>query len=181
MDWNLIIEILLRWMHILAAITAVGGTIFARLALVPSLGVLNEDARSKLHEAIRQHWARPVQMAISFLIVSGVINIIVIEKSYNVSLVRYYHPVFGIKFLLALVVFFLASALTGTGKATQRFRDNRRYWLTVNMVVAIIIVCLSGILRKADLPRKPLSAVPQVEMRMEVVDYIFFAKPMNPG
>src|SRR5687767_608704 len=81
MDWNLIIGILLRWMHILAAITAVGGTIFARLALVPSLGVLSEDARNKLHEAIRQHWARPVQMAITFLIVSGVINIIVIEKS----------------------------------------------------------------------------------------------------
>src|SRR5688572_30637351 len=140
MDLHFYLGILLRWMHILAAITAVGGTIFARLALVPSLGVLSEDARSKLHEAIRQHWARPVQMAISFLIVSGVINIIVIEKSYNVSLVRYYHPVFGIKFLLALVVFFLASALTGTGKATQRFRDNRRYWLTVNMVLAIIIV-----------------------------------------
>jgi hypothetical protein len=68
--------------------------------------------------------------------------------------VPYYHPVFGIKFLLAFAVFFLASALTGTGKATQRFRDNRRYWLTVNMVLAILIVCLSGIMRRAELPRK---------------------------
>lgn len=157
MDWEFAIGVVLRWMHILAAITAVGGTIFARLALVPSLGVLNEDARTKLHEAIRQHWGKPVQVAISFLLISGIINIIIIEKTFFVSRVPYYHIVFGIKFVLAFVVFFLASALTGQGKATQRFRDNRRYWLTVNMVLAIIIVCLSGIMRKTELPRKPLS------------------------
>ena len=166
MDPTLIFAILLRWMHILAAITAVGGTIFARLALVPSLGVLNEDARNKLHEAIRQHWARPVQIAIGFLLVSGIFNIISIEKTYNVSQVPYYHPVFGVKFVLAFAVFFLASALTGTGKATQRFRDNRRYWLTVNMILAILIVCLSGILRRTELPRKSgFTAVPAVEAR----------------
>jgi uncharacterized membrane protein len=164
MDPDLIIGILLRWMHILAAVTAVGGTIFARLALVPSLDVLNDESRSKLHEAIRQHWAKPVQISIGLLLVSGIINAVSIMKNYDVARVGYYHAVFGIKFLLAFVVFFLASALTGHGKATQRFRDNRRYWLTVNMVVAITIVCLSGVLRKSDPPRKPkFSAVPALQ------------------
>ncbi len=159
MDFNFFLEVILRWMHILAAITAVGGTIFARLALVPSLSVLSEDARGKLHEAVRQHWGRPVQISISFLLISGIVNIVLIEKTYFVSQVPYYHIVFGIKFVLAFAVFFLASALTGQGKATQRFRDNRRYWLTVNMVLAVTIVCLSGVLRKTELPRKPLSAI----------------------
>lgn len=160
MDWEFAIGVILRWMHILAAITAVGGTIFARLAVAPSLGVLNEDTRNKLNEAIRQHWGKPVQVAILFLLISGIINIIMIEKTYFVSQVPYYHIVFGIKFVLAFVVFFLASALTGHGNATQRFRDNSRYWLTVNMILAILIVCLSGILRKTELPRKPLSYAP---------------------
>ncbi len=164
MDWEQIIGILLRWMHILAAITAVGGTIFARLALVPSLSVLSEESRGKLHEAIREHWAKPVQMSIAFLLISGIINIILLEQQYDLGRVGYYRPLFGIKFLLAFVVFFLASALTGHGKATQRFRDNRRYWLTVNMVLAIVIVCLSGILRKSNPPPKPhLSAEAVVE------------------
>jgi uncharacterized membrane protein len=163
MDWELISGVVLRWMHILAAVTAVGGTIFARLALVPSLGVLNEDARGKLHEAIRQHWARPVQISIAFLLISGIINIILLERNYDLGRVAYYRPLFGIKFLLAFGVFFLASALTGHGKATQRFRDNRRYWLTVNMVLAITIICISGVLRRSNPPRKPqLSSVPAV-------------------
>jgi uncharacterized membrane protein len=164
MDWELIIGVLLRWMHILAAVTAVGGTIFARLALVPSLGVLSEESRGKLHEAIREHWARPVQIAITFLLISGIINIITLERQFDLGRVAYYRPLFGIKFLLAFVVFFLASVLTGHGKATQRFRDNRRYWLTVNMVLAITIVLISGILRKSNPPLKPtLSAVPIAE------------------
>jgi uncharacterized membrane protein len=160
-----IVGILLRWMHILAAVTAVGGTIFARLALVPSLGVLSDETRAKLHEAIREHWARPVQISISFLLISGVINIILMEGQYDLGRVGYYRPLFGIKFLLAFVVFFLASALTGHGNATQRFRDNRKYWLTVNMALAIIIVCISGVLRKSNPPPKPtLSSAPAVEV-----------------
>jgi uncharacterized membrane protein len=144
--------IVLRWMHVLAAITAVGGTIFARVALVPSLEVLTEDGRTKLHEAIRQHWARPVKWAITFLLISGIFNIIRIENDYKVDMV--YRAIFGIKLLLAVGVFFLASALTGHTKGTQRFRDHRKYWLTVNMVLAVLIVCLSGVLRMSDPPRK---------------------------
>lgn len=151
-----IVGILFRWMHILAAMTAVGGTIFMRLALLPAASQLSDDARKTLHEAVRSHWARPVQISILFLLISGLYNIIFdIGGQYDLSKVRYYHPIFGIKVLLALAIFFIASALTGRSPSLQKMRDNRRLWLTVNMVLAILVVCLSGILRKSDPPKKP--------------------------
>lgn len=150
--------ILFRWMHILAAITAVGGTIFMRFALLPAVAELPETVRKDFHEAVRSRWARPVQLSILFLLLSGVYNIISMLNEYDVAKVRLYHPLFGIKFLLALVIFFLASVLTGRSARTQKFRDNRRLWLTVNLVLAILVVCISGILRKSDPPKKPVSA-----------------------
>ena len=151
-----VLGILFRWLHILAAITAVGGTIFMRFALLPAVAALPEASRKDFHEAVRSRWARPVQISILFLLLSGVYNIISIGAEYDLKKVGLYHPLFGIKVLLALAVFFLASVLTGRGARTQRFRDNRRLWLTVNLVLAVLIVCISGVLRKSDPPKKPM-------------------------
>jgi uncharacterized membrane protein len=158
MEWD-VLGIVFRWLHILAAITAVGGTIFMRFALLPAMAELPEATRKSFHEAVRSRWARPVQLAILFLLISGVFNIISMENQYDLSKVRLYHPLFGVKFLLALAIFFLASVLTGRSARTQRFRDNRRLWLTVNLVLAVLVVCISGVLRKSDPPKKPVSAI----------------------
>src|SRR5688500_5692620 len=105
--------ILLRWMHILAAITAVGGLIFMRVALLPAVATLPEASRPEFHDAIRSRWARPVQLSLMFLLLSGIVNIISMENQYDLGKVAPYRLLFGIKFLLALPVFFLASVLTG--------------------------------------------------------------------
>ncbi len=42
-----------RWLHILAAITAVGGTIFIRFALLPAMAEMDDTQRNSLQEAIR--------------------------------------------------------------------------------------------------------------------------------
>jgi hypothetical protein len=49
--------------------------------------------------------------------------------------------------ILALVIFFLASALTGRAAALARFRQNAKFWLSVNVTLAVIVVCISGVLR----------------------------------
>ncbi|MEX0585738.1 MAG: hypothetical protein WD176_03790, partial [Pirellulales bacterium] len=82
---------------------------------------------------------------------------------------KYYHAVFGTKVLLALAIFFIASALMGKSPALQKIRDNRRFWLTTNVVLAIIVVCLSGILRRSDPPKKPIQVGGPVE-RVELIE-----------
>lgn len=151
-----VLGIVFRWLHILAAITAVGGTIFMRFALLPAISNVPESARDAFHEAIRSHWAKAVRLSILFLLVSGFYNIIAAENQYDLGKVPLYRMLFGIKFLLSLAIFFLASVLTGRSARTQRFRDNRRTWLTVNLVLAVVLVCISGVLRKSDPPKKPV-------------------------
>ena len=105
-DW---FAILFRWIHILAAITAVGGTIFMRMALVPSVPVLSEEQRKLLHEQVRSRWVKFVMGAILFLLLSGFYNFFRrINVGFDADYKRLYNMLFGIKFLLALVIFFVA-------------------------------------------------------------------------
>jgi hypothetical protein len=59
-----------------------------------------------------------------------------------------YHALFGAKFLLAMVVFYFASALVGRGEGTQWVRNNRAKWLSVTLGLSFAIVLLSGWMRQ---------------------------------
>jgi uncharacterized membrane protein len=145
----------LRWFHLVAAMVVVGGTIFMRFSLVPSVSVLADEQRKALHEQIRSRWAKLIAASVAFLLVSGLINFGLFysesrtlpweqwHQTYN----SLYQFVFGAKFALALVVFFISSALAGRGEATKKFRQDAMWWMTVNLVLALIVVLLSGVLR----------------------------------
>ena len=60
---------------------------------------------------------------------------------------RLYNILFGIKVVLALAVFFLASAMTGRSEALAKFRENLKLWITVNLLLGILIVCIAGQMR----------------------------------
>src|SRR5204862_7337359 len=66
--------IALRWLHLVAAITLVGGTVFLRFALVPSVGVLQPTELESLHAQVRRRWTILVMASTTFLILSGVVN-----------------------------------------------------------------------------------------------------------
>ena len=153
--------ILLRWMHIFAAIALFGGSIFQRVALVPASKELAADQRQRLGDAVRRRWSRVVMLSILFLLVSGLVNFVLtinLFKAAGLKAPTLYHVLWGTKVLLALVVFFFASALAGRGAATQKFRDNAGKWLTVNLVLATLIVAISGVLR--SLHTAPNAAIP---------------------
>jgi hypothetical protein len=59
-----------------------------------------------------------------------------------------YHALFGVKFLLALAVFYFSSALVGRGAGTQWIRNARGRWLSVTLALALGIVLLSGWMRQ---------------------------------
>ena len=149
------LDVVLRWMHILAAITAVGGTFFARLALLPAIEeTLPADSRKSLHDAIRRRWSKIVAASIAFLLISGLVNFVA-RIVPNYELPKFYHPLFGVKFLLALGIFFIASVLSGRSAMADRFRQNARKWLTINAVLAVLVVLISGVLKTAEKTKKP--------------------------
>jgi uncharacterized membrane protein len=145
---------ILRLMHILAVVAAVGGLIFIRFALLPAMDSLNEEQRRALHEAVRRRWARIIQIAILFLLVSGLINYVMFVRAakawspeWREAYSSMYHMLFGIKFLFALAIFALASILTGRSPGTQKIRDNARFWLNINLALALAVVMISGVMR----------------------------------
>ena len=159
MEPSELLNLVSRWAHILAAITAVGGTIFARFVVVPALDPLPPEQRASIHAAMRARWSKIVAGAIFFLLASGLYNFMVIVQTY--TLPRWYHPVFGVKFLLALAIFAIASLLSGRTPAADKLRQNLRFWLNLNIVLAVAVVCLSGVLRTADKVPKVAAAPPE--------------------
>lgn len=152
-----ILGITLRWFHIFAAMALVGGALFQRLALIGPSSQLPEDVRQRLSDDIRRRWSKVVMLAILLLLVSGLANAIMTMTSFRMAFQKD-HPVLniprpgydillGVKMLLAVVIFFFASALSGRGKATAGIRRNAAGWLTVNLLLAVVLVAISGVMR----------------------------------
>ena len=145
-----LVALVLRWMHILAASAAVGGTIFMRLALLPAaVATLPDDQHRALREGVRSRWAPIVMGAIAFLLISGFYNYLVYASKLDIPrpYKGIYHGLFGVKFILAFIVFFLASALVGRSPAMDRFRQKAKLWQSVNLTLVVIIILISGVLR----------------------------------
>lgn len=151
------ITLVLRWLHILSAITLMGGTIFMRFALLPAAETLPDDAHQQLKKALLARWKMFVMAAIGFLLISGLVNYVMAAKQFNMP--KPYHMLFGIKFLLALPIFFIASLLTGRTSLAEKIRKNAKMWLTVNLVLATIVVCIGGVMRAKAFDRTPKAAV----------------------
>ncbi len=152
MDTTDIISLLMRWMHILAAIALMGGTIFMRFALHPALQVLGADQQKALKGAIRGRWSKWVMASSGFLLISGIVNIVLFSQAKEVS--GLYHPIVGVKMLLALAIMFIASALVGRSANAERFREKAVFWLNLNLVLAVVVVCIGGFLRTLHHPPK---------------------------
>lgn len=169
----MLFELILRWMHILGAVTLVGGTYFACCAFSHET-----DPAVQAHQgAVRRRWSKLVAASVGLLLLSGLVNIGRIVTQYEIldtSLAgSAYHALFGIKFLLALAVFFLASALSGKSGMAERLRRQEKRWLTINAVLATLVVLLAGVMKLADrVPKEP--ELPQVQVSGSGVELSHF-------
>jgi uncharacterized membrane protein len=151
------VSLIARWFHILAGMIAVGGVIFLRCVVVPPMLALPREQFAGLHAQMRPRWARLVALAVGFLLISGLVTFGINASQY--VLPKWYHMVWGIKFLLALVIFFLLSVLAGKSALAEKMRQRIKLWLNLTILLSVIVVCLSGVLRMADKkPKNPANA-----------------------
>ena len=140
------LALVLRWMHIVPAVVAGGATIFARIALIPALTALPEAQRQQVKQNIDRRWRVVVMASITLLIASGLANYVLYQAPAHTGQALY-HALFGVKFVLALAVFFLASALSGRSAALSSIRANGAFWTAMAAGLVIVIVLISGVLR----------------------------------
>jgi hypothetical protein len=138
--------LLSRWFHIAAAIVAIGGAFFVRCVLLPGAkAVLSDADHERLREAVKTRWRLIAHACIVLLLVTGVINFFVLVLPSKVDPLPY-HPIFAVKVVAALGIFFIASALAGRGTTFEKMRRAPGKWLTILLVLAGLIVLLSGAL-----------------------------------
>ncbi len=155
--------LVLRYMHILGAIALMGGTIFMRFALAPTVAGLDEKTRQNIHEQVRGRWAKFVMIAAALLLVSGIANMAITPMYFEISGVvkdnGQYGMITGVKFILALPIFLFASFLAGRSATAKKFQANAPLWMNVNLALAMVMVLIGGFLKFAE--RTPKSEAAQ--------------------
>lgn len=141
------LDVTMRVLHILGAITAAGGTIFALVAVIPALKPLPDDIRAEVHERVRKRFAMLLGISIALLLGSGFYNYVKVKMGEHQGQ-SLYNGLMGLKILLALVVFFIGSALTGRAKAFEKLRQNRPKWMLINILLIVVILAIAAVLGK---------------------------------
>lgn len=153
---SLILYTVSRVFHVGTAIVMVGGAFFLRFVLLPAAQLtLSDDVHARLRSAVIGTWKKVVHIGIGLLLLSGALNYyrVLAEGTHKGD--PLYHALLGTKILLAMAIFFIASALVGRSAAFDGMRRNVAKWLTINLLLAAIIVAISGFLKVRPLPAKP--------------------------
>jgi len=141
----LLLDIISRIVHVSTAIVLIGGSAFTLWVLMPSAKQLSDEAHSQLAAAVNGRWKRFVHGGIALFLLSGFYNYVRAMPDHKGD--GLYHGLLGTKMLLAFVIFFLASALVGRSPKLAGMRDNRAKWLKLIVLLAAIIVGMSGYLK----------------------------------
>jgi len=150
-----LLDIVSRIVHVGTAITLVGGTVFTLFILLPSAKLLSQDAHDLLASEIKARWKRFVHIGILLFLVSGFYNYfqaIGLHKGDGL-----YHGLVGTKILLAFGLFFIAAALVGRSAKLQPMRDKKSFWLKTMVLIAVVIVAISGYVKVRGIKPAPTS------------------------
>jgi uncharacterized membrane protein len=154
MSGQQIFELVLRWLHMFGAAGLLGGLLFMRLALLPSLSGLSEEERTKLFSAAARKFSPWVGVFAACVLLGGIYNMMGARNFEFPG--KYYHPVVGVKFLLALAAIGLISMLCGRTASAERLRKNARLWLDLCLLLTLAVVMMGGLLKIAE--RTPKTA-----------------------
>lgn len=139
-----VLDILMRYLHVVAACLAVGGAFFIRFLL--PVGTRDLDAENKDFVLLRSRRAfkMVVHPAMLAFIVSGVYNSWRLFPQYKANKALL-HSLWGTHILLGLVIFTISIMLL---KGVQPPR-NHRMWMKVNVTLMLIVILVASSLKWA--------------------------------
>jgi hypothetical protein len=152
MDISFILAWVMRWLHVVAAVVAVGSTILMRFAVLPALANLPNG--EQVLDAIRAPYKKIIHSAIGLLLLTGLYNYIIVAipkvralralPQYEAAIANY-HSIMGGKIILSLALFAIATMLLAP---VPSMHAQRKKWLTVNTVLGLLILLLAAYLRR---------------------------------
>lgn len=143
----MLIELLLRWGHIYAAVALAGSIWFWYLALEPA----TRQGATDWFVAARRKWAPIVGIASGLLLATGLYNFIHNVVTYKLP--PWYHALGLFKLILGMLLFFIAAKLTGASPSAARFQQQAGRWLAIASLSAVLLVGMGGVMRVGSADR----------------------------
>lgn len=137
---------LAQWLHLGAAVVAVGGVLYARAVLGPALRALPPEERAQVLRAAGRRFHPILWAAIALLLVTGLYNVVLAADAHAAD--PLYWQLLGLKIVLAVALFGLALAVTLPVAAFAGIARRRPEVLLVNLGLAAVILYLSAWLRR---------------------------------
>ena len=132
-----ILAVVMRWLHISAMATLIGGALFARFVAAHAIGMMNPENGEAMWEDVARHFKPVVYAAVAALTVSGIYNILA-HPGHSLT----YHILLGVKLLLVLHVF--AVMLLAVQPANKR----RARMMAGAAISGLVIIAISAYLRR---------------------------------
>ena len=141
-----LLSLLMRWVHMLCAVSVIGSLLFYWFVMLPAAkqsfdGTIPENFRFNL----MKKWKLYLHTSIILFLVSGLYYYLAVGRHMHPD-DSTYHMLFGIKFLLALIVFALYIILTSTMRWSEKLRDKAFLWRML-IILGIAIVFIGGAMR----------------------------------
>ena len=135
MDPNIaaVLGVFMRWVHILSAMTLLGGFIYARFVVAPALASYPVGEASMLSNRTVNQFRPILYTAIVAILISGLYNYLT-KPSYP----PHYHMLIGIKFLFVLHIF-ATSVLYTIPNANEGNRLRRLTGLVISGAIVLLI------------------------------------------
>ena len=143
-----ILQVVMRYIHIVSAVAAVGGLLFAAICLTPALRVLEEYFKDSQLSIVRSRFDGMLLIAIVGLVVSGAYNWYMLADQYK-AMGPKGNALIGTKVLLAIIMF----AVVG---ARRMGMVNEKAASMIHIHLAAIVILLGSILRYFRLEALPV-------------------------
>ena len=167
------LELALRWLHILSATMLVGGILFLAFVWLPAHQALTPEEREESFVPMRPTWSLMVTLTTLFLLVSGFWNFIIIYGKFDLPAA--YTTLIAIKFLVALALFFLSAMIAGSSQGAVRLRHRLPIWLRLNALLAVLLIGIAGYMKIMDHSPKPKAETPIAS----ILDHRFLSATMD--
>ena len=145
----MLVDLILRLLHIVPAIFLAGGVFFMWSALIPALGTVTDDARQAILDAVRGKWAKLVMACSGLLLVTGLVNAV-----RNIVAYEYvgapYHIFVTLKLILAFAIMFITARLSGRSQGAEKFREKLPFWMSVNTALLFVLIVVASTMRVTD-------------------------------
>ena len=138
------ILVLIRWMHILPVIIMLGGSYFFRFVLLPTgNSALDPGLFKSFKVQVIRKWRMMIMLCMALILISGFLYYFMVGRAEHDG-EALYHALFGIKFILAMVVFTLISMVYGS---KQRLGAKGPMVGAITIALGIVVVLIAGYMR----------------------------------